>query len=397
MRNYGIKITAVLTALLVLTSCAEAKWWIFGKSSEEVGANYLYINGVSFEEKETKITFYKDTLPNGMLVIRGKGTAKGSKVGSVQVSIDGKEKWEKVKLNSNGVFEYSFKPDLDTPYHIYVKIIDTTDKSNDVEATHKEVIVSDRNISELIKKVLDAMVQAYKDEDARKFMSYISEDFAGDDAVLDRAIRKDFSALDNIDLRYLISGIASGQDRVYVSLQYNRMVISSKDGKPYTDKGITEFVFKLEGDSAKVFSMKQPLIFGLSDAENVATGTTNVGTNTQVINISDNGTVSVGPIGSGGAGALAVTIDSLGGIKHHQVTFTFDYGGADVSTYELQIEEAISPAGPWSNEYTGSAVVNLNLTTTNIASYWGLLYYRARLVDGSNFGPWSNIAVWDND
>jgi len=113
---------------------------------------------------------------------------------------------------------------------------------------------------------------------------------AGDAGVLDNAIRKDFSAFDNIDLRYTINSIASGKGGIYVSISYNRALISSRDGRPYRDSGITEFVFRAAGDTVKVFSMKNPLIFGLSDAANVSTGTVRTVSNDPVI-IVDGATV----------------------------------------------------------------------------------------------------------
>ena len=390
-------ICALLT-ILVLASSAQAGWWIFGKSPEEVGTKYLYINGIAFDEKDTKITLYKDMLTNGNVLIRGKAATKQNKIGAVQVSTDNKANWEKAKLSDDGTFEYTFQPDINTPYDIYVKILDTTGKSNNIEATHKTVTVTDQKMGDTVKEALDAMIQAYKDEDARKFMSYVSEDFAGDDTILDRAIRKDFTFFDNIELTYSLSSIASGTGKVYVTIFYNRFLTSTKDGNNYKDTGTTEFVFKITESGPKVFSMKNPLIFGLSEAEDVATGSITVG-NTQVINLNPNGTVTVGPVGGGGGGngdPREVQITSITGIKHHQIVLHLSCPNA-LHSWDIQIEESDSPGGPWENVMSGPFDWTMTLSSDRIAVNAMMLYYRVRIVDDVTLGPWSDVESWDNN
>ncbi len=75
---------------------------------------------------------------------------------------------------------------------------------------------------------MEGMAEAYRREDAGKFMSYVAEDFAGDAVNLDRAIRKDFSLFDNIDLRFTINNVASGGKGIVVSINFSRSLISSE-------------------------------------------------------------------------------------------------------------------------------------------------------------------------
>jgi len=403
MRSTWMGILICVLALGMIATGAEAKWWIFGKSGDDVAVDYLYLNDNSFEEKDTKITLYKDNLPNGMILVRGKARAGKNQIGAVQISTDGKEKWEKARLNDNGTFEYSFKPDTGAVYNLYVKIIDTTGKSNNVDLTHKEVSISDQDVMAAVREALDAMVRAYCQEDARGFMSYVSQDFVGDDTVLDRAIRKDFTLFDNIDLRYTISSIASGGGgKIYVSIFYNRLVISTKNGNTYSDKGTTEFAFTVGDKGPKVYNMKKPLIFGLSDADEVAGGSVVIGTNDQVIQVGPGGDVFVGPItgggGGGGAADAVQIVEPITGTKHHFINLHFNFTGTFDPTCDLLVDEATSPVGPWDNVYTGSKVDSImSFTTTRIAGYAGTLYYRARLACGPDFTDWSEVAEWDNN
>ncbi len=273
----------------------EAKWWIFGKSEDEVEIKHLYLNQLSFDEIDNKVTIYKDTLQDGFIYIKGKARIRKGKIGSVQISIDGKESWEKAKLSDDGSFVFSFRPEISKSYKIYVKAIDTRGKTNNIELTYKEVTVAEGNIQNVIKEVLDKMIEAYKNENLSLFMSYVSDDFYPDFSILERAIRNDFSFFDNIDLRYTINNITSDRKgKIFVSINFNRMVFSTKNGKAFSDKGTTEFVFKLTDKGPKVFSMKYPLIFGLSDASEVASGTVLLANNEPIIVVDESGNVDKG-------------------------------------------------------------------------------------------------------
>lgn len=282
--------------LLLFTVNAQAKWWIFGQSNDEVNINYMYINKIAYDESGSAITIFKETLQDGLIYLKGKTSTRKGKIGGVRVSINDKETWEEAKLSENGAFEYSFRPDLGKAYVLYVEVMDTAGKTNDIESTRKEVKLSDQSIMAIIRETLDKMIESYQSEDPNRFMSYVSDDFTGDETNLDWAIRKDFSAFDNIDLRYTVNNIAAGsKGMVYVSINFNRSVLSAKDGKRYSDRGMTEFIFKLAPE--RVYSMKNPLIFGLSDAENVATGTVKSGS--QELNICLSATNETGLCESG--------------------------------------------------------------------------------------------------
>jgi len=396
-----LKLCAITLLCLTFTNTAEAKWWIFGQSENEISTRYLYLNGVSYDELGNKVTVYRETMPEGRLVLRGKAGTTSSQVGVVQVSRDGKATWQEAARSDDGTFEYAFKPEIGKSYLMYVKIMDTTGKSNDVEATRKEVTVSDQNISALVRKALDELIAAYRAEDPRGFMNLVSPDFSADAAILDRAIRRDFTAFDNIDLRYTLNNVTSaGSGKVFVSLSFTRGVTSTRSGKTLTDKGSTEFVFSMEEKGPKVFSMKNPLIFGLSDAENVATGT--VPSSETTITVASDGSVMIGTPSDSDSIEAVSDLEVFPGppqsMKHHQITMSFT--SDTISPYTVIVEEASSSAGPWSI-LPASGVTLINPTTVrvmsnSIASQAILLYYRLIIVKGTAQSSPSNIVVWDN-
>lgn len=290
-----MKIMMFVIMLILTAAGAEAKWWIFGQSEDDVSIQYLFLNKSSFDETGSKITLYKEMLTDGKITITGKANAGKAKVGSARVSLDKKETWNDANLSEGGAFEFSFRPELGKTYAIYIEVSDTTGKTNNVNETYREVTVSDRNVQSIVREELNKLIAAYQNRDAKAFMALVSEDFAGDATNLDRAIRRDFSAFDNINLSYTINNISSDNRGIYVSISFSRNLVSTKDGKSFQDKGITEFTFKMGEKAAKVFSMKNPLIFGLTDTQNVATGTVKPMSNDPIIIVDSKGNVKTVP------------------------------------------------------------------------------------------------------
>jgi hypothetical protein len=128
-------------------------------------------------------------------------------------------------------------------------------------------------------------------------MAAVSGDFAGDSANLATAIRNDFRAFNNIMLGYTLNTITTdAKGIVYVSLTYSRTVTSRKTSSTLSDRGSTEFGFKLEDNGLKLYLMRIPLLFGLSDASNVATGVVNTGANTPTLVVDKQGNASTPPL-----------------------------------------------------------------------------------------------------
>ena len=293
MKKFSISAFIFMIFILGFTGTGQAKWWIFGKSAEGIRINYLYINQISFDNSvDPDISLFKSGLIDGNIVIKGRASVSRGSIGAVQVTIDNKETWRKAKLARNGSFEFAFTPRTDEVYKIYIKIMDTTGRTNDVNATYKRVKVVDQDISGLVRKTLKKLFDSYQEQDISRFMRYVSSRFEPDETLLDTAVRKDFNAFDYIQIQYVINTIAlGGRGRVYVSINYNRSVVSAKTGTTLSDHGLTEFVFTLENAVPKLARIKNPLLFGLSDASNVATGSVNSGTNNPILLVDTYGNV----------------------------------------------------------------------------------------------------------
>ncbi len=385
---------------------SEAKWWIFGQSEDEVATRYLYLNDISYDELGDKVTLYRELLPNGQATLKGRGQAGRNKVGAVQISLDNGATWQKADLAADGSFIYNFTPRLGETYQLSVKILDTAGKSNDLEATRKELTVSDGDITSVIRAALDAMIAAYQDEDARAFMRHIDENFAGDATILDRGVRKDFTLFDNLRLTYQLNNVAAGSGgKIFASFTFSRQVTSARDAQTYEDRGVTEFIFKLHADRALVTAMKHPLIFGLSEAEDVATGVTNSAENAQTLRVSNNEIfLSDQPYdddyddGPGAVGIPRPTNLAVQYFSYPELTLTFDVpGSVNDSTYKRVLQWSTSPGGPWAddNDPIFSQVSFTEFTVHCRGEIWdaGHIYYRValeKIADG-DMSAWSNV------
>lgn len=387
---------------------AEAKWWIFGQSEDEVATRYLYLNDISYDELGDKVTLYRELLPNGQATLKGRGQAGRNKVGAVQISLDNGATWQKANLAADGSFIHNFTPRLGETYQLSVKILDTAGKSNDVEATRKELTVAEGDISSLIRAALDAMITAYQDEDPRAFMRHVDENFAGDATILDRGVRKDFTLFDNLRLTYQLNNVAAGSGgKIFASFTFSRQVTSARDAQTYEDRGVTEFIFKLHADQALVTAMKHPLIFGLSEAEDVATGVTNSAENAQTLRVSNNEIfLSDQPYdddyddGPGAVGIPRPTNLAVQFFSYPELTLTFDVpGSVNDSTYKRVLQWSTSPGGPWAddNDPIFSQVSFTEFTVHCRGEIWdaGHIYYRLaieNISDGAISG-WSNVVT----
>lgn len=132
--------------------------------------------------------------------------------------------------------------------------------------TGKEVILSGKDIRPVINSALQAMIEAYQARDVAGFMSYVSDDFTGDNTELDRAIRRDFSIFSDIDIRVVLYTVtADSNGKIYASLSYNRRLVSMRTGETFTDRGMAELIFRTGADHPMLYSMRNPIIFGLSN------------------------------------------------------------------------------------------------------------------------------------
>ncbi len=330
MKNQLVKtVVAAIGVLMLAALNAEAKWWIFGRSESVVSVKYLYFNNISIDELPPEVTMYQDLLIEGQIVIRGRGTATGGAVAGVRVSLDGKGTWQDAKLSDKGEFEFAFKPEIGRVYTVLIEVTNSTGKTNEVEATRRQITVSDQRIGGMVAQALAQLGGAYMREDLNEFMSWVSPEFAGDATLLRGAVQKDFNAFVNLNLLLTpVSVVADRSGRVVVNVNYRRTVVGANSGGSFIDNGTTEFSFAFGPQGLLLARMKNPLIFGLSDAANVATGSVVSGQNQEILVVSSTGNIAkqdfdqaLKSIEEGGQSAAMGVLNSVPGTSYESFKF----------------------------------------------------------------------------
>lgn len=269
----NILIAAVMMFVLSAVP-AHAKWWIFGKGKKDgVTISYLYLNNMPYQDMNGKAVFYRDSMQKNEIVVAGKAKTSNGSVGTVMVSLDGRETWEKANLAKDGTFEYVFTPETGRTYDFYLKAVDTTGKNNEVDETAVKISLSEERIGDKVIPFLTSLFNAYQDKDKKEFMDMVSESFSGGKEILDTAVGSDFNLLEQIKFLWSVNAVTTAPNgRLSVSLRYERRVTVADSGIPLSDKGFTELQIEPEEGVLKLAGMRSPLLFGLSGEEDISGG-----------------------------------------------------------------------------------------------------------------------------
>lgn len=267
--------TLLMTAAFLFISVLplQAKWWIFGKGKKEgVNISYMYLNKIPYTDFNGKAVFYSEAMDKNMVIVNGKIKSGNGSIGSVLISLDNKETWDKANLANDGTFEYYFKLEKDKIYDFALKAIDTTGASNDIAATAIKIQLSNEKIQDRVYPFLSKLFAAYEAKNKDNFMAMVSEAFIGKD-ILSSALSQDFFALSQIKFKWFLNSVSQRPDgSIFVSMRYERKVTVSSTGNPLKDTGFTELALKAEDEELKLLSMKSPLLFGVSATEDLAAG-----------------------------------------------------------------------------------------------------------------------------
>lgn len=148
-----------------------------------------------------------------------------------------------------------------------------------------------------IGNVVSRVIDAYESRDPERFMAHVSGDFTGGRIALDSAIRQDFSLLDNIDIRADISNIAVSPDGYFHAVvNYSRSVLSTRSGRQLQDSGMTEIVFESKDGTPRIYAIKNPVLFGVSRASDIASGTILAQQDNEMIGVNENGELTLMPV-----------------------------------------------------------------------------------------------------
>lgn len=132
-------------------------------------------------------------------------------------------------------------------------------------AVEKKTKQSFLDIQSSVREALDGMVDAYTGKNARQFMSFVAENYSGDNTLLDRRIRRDFSRFVDMDIRYTFNNVTtdSRNENISVAVTFMRSYTDVKTSKRITKNGSAVFIFRMVEGIPKLIDMKRPAMFGV--------------------------------------------------------------------------------------------------------------------------------------
>jgi len=340
---------SILGALyLLLPLGANAAWWEFGRNDGEPYISSLRFNNVDAEQRDDLLVLTRDDLVGGLVNVRGKAESRRGDIGLVEISLDGGKNWASAALGERGLFSYEFRPQLDREYPLQIRAISTSGVSTGPEEHDFKLLVTSADGGREARAVFQKLIEAYQREDRASFMQNVSEQFEGNFGALEDGLSKDFRFLDDIRIQTQISRI-SRQERIYeIYFTYNRQVRSAKTGALLKDSAASVVGLRLEAGGMKLMRLSAPLIFGVSEAEDVATSVTGQSVGQQVLTIDANGNAS-----QSSQGQTASASGSESGTKVLAARGFNNFDGYEFDTDSKVVETGVPPVDGdigWSGE-----------------------------------------------
>ncbi|MBF0252660.1 MAG: hypothetical protein HQL29_02490 [Candidatus Omnitrophica bacterium] len=271
MRTIVKTFIAIIFVASVSCLCADAAWYNFASQEGVPEINELRVGPVSLESLPDLLVLSADDLEGGKLVFRGKADIYEGTIGAVFISFDGGENWEKVNFSNDGSFNYEFTPVTAQEYKVCIKAVATTGKTSDYESDIFPIMVSNEHGEDEVRRVFNSLLKSYMNEDQTTFMSFVSDDFEGDLGALEDAIDDDMRFFENIVINPTISRVVKQGAEYELYFTFYRRLENASSGGILTDSSSSFMRFKKNEDGVKLVAMAAPLIFGVSNTEEVAT------------------------------------------------------------------------------------------------------------------------------
>lgn len=142
---------------------------------------------------------------------------------------------------------------------------DTGESGNNANVDQKKTKKNFLEIQSAVRETLDSLVDAYVSKNKRRFMYFVSDDYAGDETLLDRKLSGDFSKFADMDIRYTLNNVTtdSRNENISVAVTFTRSYTSVKTARRINKTGSAVFIFRMVDGRPKLRDMKRPYMFGV--------------------------------------------------------------------------------------------------------------------------------------
>lgn len=115
-----------------------------------------------------------------------------------------------------------------------------------------------------VRQTIDRLIAAYEAKDSRGFSELVSERYTGEAAILETAVRRDFSANHNLAIRYTVNNITLDDGgKAFAAITFTRSWTDVKTARTMNETRETSLVFIRENGTYRLYSQNVPPLFGL--------------------------------------------------------------------------------------------------------------------------------------
>ncbi|AAR36044.1 lipoprotein [Geobacter sulfurreducens] len=115
-----------------------------------------------------------------------------------------------------------------------------------------------------VRQTIDRLIAAYEAKDSRGFSELVSERYTGEAAILETAVRRDFSANHNLAIRYTVNNITLDDGgKAFAAITFTRSWTDVKTARTMNETRETSLVFIRENGTYRLYSQNGPPLFGL--------------------------------------------------------------------------------------------------------------------------------------
>ena len=265
---------AVLFMSFLGINSADAKWWVFGKAEDVPEISSLFVGGIEVMSLHAELlSLDSSNLETGMVVIKGFGSKAEAPLAVVKISLDDGQTWEDVPIEHEA-FMYQFEPEEDKEYKPRFKIMDTAGAQSDPGDVPRFVLVyKNVDVQQVAEETLRAMIDAYTSKSLSRFSRYIADSFRGDIFALEEAVESDFRRYNSINMDIAVQQVMRSKNEIRVDFEFDWFATKASDGSivnPARER--TNYIFRQEEGGYRLLAMADPVIFGISEASEINTG-----------------------------------------------------------------------------------------------------------------------------
>lgn len=228
----------------------------------------IRINSTMVPDTNDTFTLTPEQLFGGKCMISGRISPLNAIV-KIELSLDNGTNW--TTLETLGIFQYSFTPQINQLYVPQLRITDEYDtvyRFSLIPTSSLGIKIIEKDAVTLVQEALSGIANAYERQDLSTFAQYISKDFLGNRTFLEEGVRFDFDMFANIRLRLQVGSMKQiGKTGYDVTVKWEKSHQIRQTGDTQNTTGQTTMIFTLEDGIMKLKNLRGDLLYATLSPE----------------------------------------------------------------------------------------------------------------------------------